>query len=190
MIGKPLIRQRRSGNERGTMTDSDRLGELDTRFSVSNAVARPWSDVVAGLRAAEIFWLTTVRRDGRPHTVPVLGVWLEPAWYFITGPEEQKTVNLASNPACTVTTGTPLLDGLDVVIEGQATPVPGSNREERAAMAQAFAAHYPAHVAPGAMFEDLPPAIRGADAPVFRVDPKVVFAFVKGDGSAQMRWRF
>ncbi len=46
------------------------------------------------LEASEIFWLSTVRRDGRPHVTPLPAMWLDGALHFCTGPEEQKAKNL------------------------------------------------------------------------------------------------
>jgi hypothetical protein len=79
--------------------------ELDTRFSSPNATAPPWSDVVDALERAEIFWLSTVRRDGRPHVTPLPGYWLDGSLYFCTGPAEQKSKNIEANPHCVLTTG-------------------------------------------------------------------------------------
>lgn len=165
-------------------------GEVDRRYSVRGAEPRPWADVVAVLEASETFWLTTVRPDGRPHTVPLLGVWVDSAWYFVTGPAERKSANLAANAACTVTTGVPQLQDMDVIIEGTAEAVPADKTEEREAVASAIEAKYVDQVAPGSMFEGLPDNVRDADVLVFRVSPRTVFGFVKGEGSAQIRWRF
>ena len=76
------------------------------------------------LQGAEVYWLSTVRPDGRPHVTPLLGVWLDGALYFCTGPTERKAKNLAQNPNCAVTTGrNGLADGLDLVVEGAAAEV-------------------------------------------------------------------
>jgi hypothetical protein len=75
------------------------------------------------LQGAEVYWLSTARPDGRPHVTPVLGVWLDGALYFCTGPAERKAKNLAQNPNCVLTTGCNGLDGLDLVVEGAAAKV-------------------------------------------------------------------
>lgn len=41
-----------------------------------------WAVVRAELEQAKQYWLTTVRPDGRPHAVPLDGVWLDDAWYY------------------------------------------------------------------------------------------------------------
>ena len=95
--------------------------ELDPRFSSPGATARPWSDARIRLLEAEIYWLSTVRPDGRPHTTPVAAVWFDDALVFGTGPTEQKAKNLATNTRVTATTGTnQLRTGFDIVIEGEA----------------------------------------------------------------------
>ena len=42
------------------------------------------------IEAAPLWWITTVRPDGRPHVTPLLAVWHEGALHFCTGSEEQK----------------------------------------------------------------------------------------------------
>jgi hypothetical protein len=44
--------------------------KLDARFSDERAEATPWADAARALEEAELYWLTTVRADGRPHVTP------------------------------------------------------------------------------------------------------------------------
>jgi hypothetical protein len=57
-------------------------------FSSPNATPTEWSQARDELADAEVYWLSTVRPDGRPHVTPLLGIWLEDALYFCTGPDE------------------------------------------------------------------------------------------------------
>jgi Pyridoxamine 5'-phosphate oxidase len=115
-------RLRREMVEREPVTD---LGA----FSSDGAVAAEWATALADLQGAEVYWLSTVRPDGRPHVTPLLGVWLDGALYFCTGPAERKAKNLAQNPNCVLTTGcNGLDDGLDLVVEGAATKVSQGGR--------------------------------------------------------------
>ena len=76
------------------------------------------------LENAELFWVTTVRPDGRPHSTPLVAVWLDDALHFCTGETEQKAHNLATNPNVLLTTGdNGWKGGLDVVVEGAAVRV-------------------------------------------------------------------
>ncbi len=94
-------------------------GSIDVRFGDPAATAPTWAEVERLLYDAELYWLTTVRADGRPHTTPLVGVWHEGAFAFCTGTGEQKHVNLEHSPLVTVTTGTNgWRSGTDVVIEG------------------------------------------------------------------------
>src|SRR5215212_10582105 len=98
--------------------------ELDARFGDDSAEPTPWPAAVQVLEEAELFWISTVRADGRPHVTPLPAVWHDGALHFCTGAAEQKGVNLARDPRCTLTTGTNVWKaGLDVVVEGHAERV-------------------------------------------------------------------
>ncbi|MDT5211306.1 MAG: hypothetical protein QOF67_3721 [Mycobacterium sp.] len=104
-------------------------GKLDVRFSETTEPVG-WQQVSDVVSTAELYWLTTVRKDGRPHITPLIGVWVDSreaqAFVFCTGPEEQKAQNLAVSTAVAVTTGVNTWnDGLDVVVEGNAERVTG-----------------------------------------------------------------
>ena len=45
----------------------------------------PWSQVSDRMLAAHIYWIGTTRPNGRPHVMPVWGVWLDETFYFSTG---------------------------------------------------------------------------------------------------------
>ena len=104
-------------------------GQIDDRFSYPAAAAPSWESVEALLDRAELYWLTTVRSDGRPHVTPVVGVWGNGRFAFCTGVGEQKHVNLQHSPLVAVTTGSNgWKSGTDVVVEGAAQRVTGSAR--------------------------------------------------------------
>ena len=75
----------------------------DRRYSAPDAPATPWRDVADLLGRAELYWLTTVRADGRPHVTPLIGVWHDEAMHFTTGGEEQKHRNLEHSPKVALT---------------------------------------------------------------------------------------
>jgi general stress protein 26 len=108
-------------------------GKLDARFSEATQPV-DWNKVSGALTAAELYWLTTVRKDGRPHTTPLVGAWVDDGFVFCTGPEEQKAQNLAHSTAVTVTTGVNTWnEGLDVVVEGNAERITGRDTLTRLA---------------------------------------------------------
>src|SRR5262249_28957420 len=138
-----------------------------------------------GLERAQVYWLSTVRPDGRPHVTPLLAVWLDGALYFCTGADERKAKNLARNPHCVITTGCNALDeGLDLVVEGDAVRVRDDATLRR--LADAYAAKYGWRysVRDGALHGEV-----GNVAIVYEVPPITAFGFGKGTFS-QTRWRF
>src|SRR5689334_5943214 len=98
--------------------------ELDERYSSPGATAVDWAQGEATLTDAELFWISTVRPDGRPHVTPLVAVWLDGALYFTTGADERKGRNLADSPHVVLTTGSNRWnEGLDVVVEGDAVRI-------------------------------------------------------------------
>jgi nitroimidazol reductase NimA-like FMN-containing flavoprotein (pyridoxamine 5'-phosphate oxidase superfamily) len=158
-------------------------------FSSPDAVPTAWQKACRVLSDAELYWLSTVRPDGRPHVTPLLGVWLHGALYFCTGPEERKAKNLAQNQGCVLTTGRNDLKGLDLVVEGRALIV--DEEAERRSVAETFESKYGSHFAePDGTWAGLGDAIRGGDALLYRVNPSRAFGFGKGGPYSQTRWSF
>ena len=54
------------------------------------------------LRSSEMVWLTTVRPDGRPHSVPVWFLWESATILIFSQPNTQKIRNLRQNHAVTL----------------------------------------------------------------------------------------
>jgi nitroimidazol reductase NimA-like FMN-containing flavoprotein (pyridoxamine 5'-phosphate oxidase superfamily) len=160
---------------------------LDQRYSSGDAGATEWDEARERLKQAELFWISTVRPDGRPHVTPLIAVWLDDALFFCTGPEERKARNLAENPHCILTTGRNTMDeGLDLVVEGEAVNVRDEARLQR--VADAYVAKYGEvwrfDVRDGAFHHDAGTAL------VFEVAPRTAFGFGKGERFSQTRWRF
>jgi general stress protein 26 len=163
---------------------------VDGRYSDPAATATGWEETRAALEDAELFWISTVRADGRPHVTPVVAAWAEGAIWFSTGAEEQKFLNLRANPHVVLTTGCNRWDGgLDVVVEGDAVQVTDDAVLGR--IAGAFAAKWDGRwrwTARGGCFRD---ADSGAgEAMVFAVAPAKVFAHAKGDPFGVTTHRF
>ena len=107
--------------------------KLDPRYSVPDGVATSWEQTRHFLETAELFWLSTVRTDGRPHVTPLVAVWHDDALHFNTSHTSQKAVNLRGNPHVILTTGcsNQWTEGLDVVVEGDAVQVTDDEALER-----------------------------------------------------------
>lgn len=63
-----------------------------------------WSEVEPLLREAPTYWLATTRPDGRPHAVPVDGVWQDDGLYFGGDPATVHVRNLRADPRAVVHT--------------------------------------------------------------------------------------
>jgi general stress protein 26 len=151
---------------------------LDERFSDPKAVPTGWEATRRELENAELFWISTVREDGRPHVTPLVAVWLDDAIYFATGESEQKAVNLRTHANVTLTTGCNQWDhGVDIVVEGKAVQVTDHDLLERLADAweKKWDGRWHYGVNDGHFEHE-----GGGAALVFSVAPAKIFAFAKG----------
>lgn len=57
-----------------------------------------WSDVRARLEQAPAYWLATTRADGRPHTVPVDGIWVDDVWWYGGAAQAVHVRTVTNNP--------------------------------------------------------------------------------------------
>ena len=165
----------------------DPTPEQDIRFGDPTSPPTPWPDVRRVLEAAELFWISTVRRDGSPHVTPLPAVWNDDHLHFCTGPAEQKAVNLAGEPRVVLTTGSNRWkQGLDVVVEGEAARV--TDETKLRTLADLWRSKYQGDwdfAVKDGMFDHED----GGSAVVFEVAPTKVLAFAKGQ-FAQTRYRF
>jgi nitroimidazol reductase NimA-like FMN-containing flavoprotein (pyridoxamine 5'-phosphate oxidase superfamily) len=170
------------------MAETEPVAELEPQFSSDDATATPWAESRERLATAKVYWLSTVRPDGRPHVTTIAAVWLDDALYFSTGQTERKAKNLAQNTHCVVTTGCNVLEGLDVVVEGDAARVTDEARLQR--LADEYVAKY------DQLFRftvrDDGFYLEGSESEVlvYELAPTTAFGFGKGDSFSQTRWRF
>jgi general stress protein 26 len=161
------------------MSEREPDGRLDQRFSEETADPASWPDTERLLESAELYWITTVRADGHPHTTPLVGVWHDGAFWFCTGRREQKHHNLSATTGVTVTTGANTWQaGTDVVVEGNAERVTGQGTLSEVAAA------YLAKYGEAWRFDATDEGFGGQDDPggiadVFRVSPAKVLVFAK-----------
>ena len=135
-----------------------------------------------------MFWVTTVRSDGRPHVTPLVAVWLDDALAFCTGGNEQKAVNLRGNQHVILSTGCNDWDkGMDVIVEGTATRVTDDAKLRRLAEAwtKKWDGRWKFQVGNGAFQHDG----GEGEALVFEVVPDKVLSFAKAQFAAT-RFRF
>jgi len=67
--------------------------------------ALPWAWAEQRLVASRNFWVVTASASGRPHSMPVWGVWVPETerFWFSSSPDARKVRNIRENPQCVVT---------------------------------------------------------------------------------------
>jgi len=133
----------------------------------------PWKWAIDLLSKARNYFFSTVRPDGRPHVMPIWGVWMDDGFYFSTGKTSVKARNLTKNPECVVC---PEGGEEAVILEGRASKVKDS------AVLQKFARLYKKKY-------DFDPL--SMNEPIYQVRPRVVFGQVeKTFPKTATRWTF
>ena len=169
------------------------IGTVHPDYGDSSAPAPAWSEIDARLTAAQLYWMVTVRTDGRPHAVPLCGVWRDGEFVFVTGEQEQKMRNLEANPQVTVTAG-PLgaegwSTGKDIAVEGVVERITDDDELRRLARLwhDKYGDDWTFEAREGQFFEVGESSEGHGGANVFRVPPTKVLVF--GDDHGQTRYR-
>ena len=136
----------------------------------------PFSHAEERLSKSRNYWICTARPDGRPHSIPVWGFWLDGAFYFGTARASRKARNLAHNAAISIH----LDSGDDVVIlEGTAVEVDLNDKTTLQPLDAASRAKYkmPLMVTP--------------EVVLYSVRPRVVLAWTENNfPNNATRWEF
>ncbi len=134
----------------------------------------PWRYVQEGMAQARNYWIGTTRPDGRPHVMPVWGLWLDEAFYFSTDPTSRKARNLAARPDVVVH----LESGDEVVVfEGTAERVAPADAPP--GFADAYEAKYGFRIDP-----------TNPDYGLYRLHPRAAYAWRERDyPQSATRWR-
>ncbi len=147
-------------------------GVLDAN---SGAGLLPWSWAAERLSNARNYFVSTTRPNGRPHTMPVWGVWLDDVFFFSTGRQSLKARNLAASPDCVVC---PDNAEEPVILEGVAEEI--TDDSVLRPFIDAYKQKYDWQLDP-------------SQGPLYVVRPRVAFAFLENasdfPGSAT-RWTF
>ena len=137
--------------------------------------------------AQSTWFLGTVDEALRPHAAGVGALYLDGDVYFTSSPRAFKARNIAANPACTISVG---LDGIDLVLEGEAARVTDKDMLERAA-ATYRKGGWPAQVEGDAL--TAPYSAPSAGPPpwhLYRLTFHTVFGVATVEPNGATRWRF
>ncbi len=143
----------------------------------------PWSWAEERLTAAETYWVTTTRPDGRPHSMPIWAAWAAGRLWFEGGPLTRRARNLEANPAVSI--GIELPGDGAVVVEGVAVRLDAPPDEVAEELVAAFAkyAQPPRGYAVG------PANWSSPEGGIWAVTPRIVFGWSSFPADAT-RWRF
>jgi hypothetical protein len=168
-----------------------------------DATATSWAAARERLENPEqgrTYWLATVRPDGRPHVMPILGLWRDGAFYFVTGETTRKGKNLADDPRCVITASSTTLPALDVILQGDARQVTNEAMLQRVADAYGSRMGWPLEVRGGGVIGPNAPTAGPPPYAVYALTPTTIFGLPgiagteEGVGSAgaftPTRWRF
>jgi hypothetical protein len=149
-----------------------------------------WSRIVDALQNPPpnlTHFLSTVRPDGRPHTVGVGAMYDEGDYYVVTGPGTRRARNIALNSSVTLAVQ---LTGVDLVFEGDVARVTDTQTLERLA-ARYNDTGWPVHVEGDSFVA--PYSAPSAGPPpwhVYRLTFQTVFAVASTEPYGATRWRF
>lgn len=136
----------------------------------------PWDWVDRQMREARNYWICTVRADGRPHSVPVWGAWVDGVLYLGTDKHSVKARNIARDSRVVVH-----LDSGDetVILEGRLVKAEVSESQLRR-ISEGYIEKYA-----------LDPKLEEADDLLLRLAPTKVMAWLEKDYPATATyWRF
>jgi hypothetical protein len=137
-----------------------------------------WVEVEPRIASSHDYWLASTWPDGRPHVMPVWGVWERCALWLSSSRRSRKIANLLQDERCVATIDNPrdpiVIEGLAEVITAEAQIyhfLKSLNAKYRTAYALDF----------------LDPAINAT----VRIVPRIVFALLQEDFcGSPTRWTF
>lgn len=74
-----------------------------------------WPGIRRRLEEAPAYWLATARPDGRPHVVPLDGLWVDDVWWYGGAPDTVHMRNVRARPHAVMHLADPMQA---VVVEG------------------------------------------------------------------------
>jgi hypothetical protein len=161
---------------------------LDRYGSPALAWSRPRDLLAARPTRSDItFFLGTSRPDGRPHAAGVGAIWLYVYIYFTWGRGARKARNLAANSACTFSIK---LEGIDLILEGEASRVTDQPTLEQAAQLYREGG-WPAQVQADALTAPFSaPSAGPSPWHLYRFTFHTAFGVATAEPYGATRWRF
>ncbi|HET6746378.1 MAG TPA: pyridoxamine 5'-phosphate oxidase family protein, partial [Candidatus Limnocylindria bacterium] len=143
--------------------------------------------------------LATVDKDGRPHLMPFIGIWIDDAIYFVSSEETQKGRNLIGDPRCVISTSNTEAPSMDLIVEAEARKVEDAARLKEVVGVFTSKLKWPLEIQDGAVIGPNAPTAGPPPYAVFEAKPIVVFGLPGMAGMEQTdpddrftptRWQF
>jgi len=101
-----------------------------------------WEYVAAQLTEAKNYWLSSVRPNGKPHTVPRWGVFMDNKFYYDGSSETRHAQNIITNPNVSVH-----LESGDqaIILEGRSQPSDKPESDLAQRLAEEYRRKYTQH---------------------------------------------
>ena len=132
-----------------------------------------WDFVADRMSTSEFYWINTVYPDGRPHSVPLWGIWYEERFHCDGSTETAWSQNLTKNPRISVHTPDP---NRVVIVHGIARFLEDDDLDEASwdRLDTAYQTKYQVDTG----------------SPWIRVEPTKVLAWNGGELTTMTRWLF
>lgn len=150
--------------------------------------ALPWAWAQQRLVGSKNYWVVTASASGRPHAMPVWGVWMPATdhFWFSCSPTARKARNIAENPRCVVAAD----DTVECVsVEGRARAVDPA--AEATAVDQVVASYVAKYWDDPAVHPEVEAFLRSHA--LFEVTPERAFGIIERDdefAQRATRWRW
>ena len=138
-----------------------------------------WADARRRLEDPEFqrtYWLASVQPDGRPHVMPVIGLWLNDVLYFVAGEKTRKGKNLAADGRSVVAASSATLPSVDLIMEGEARRVDDDGEVQSVADAYRTTLEWPFEVRDARLYGPNAPSAGPAPYAFWAFSPGIVFA--------------
>ncbi len=152
--------------------------------------ALPWSWAEERLLRNRNYWVVTASAGGRPHAMPVWGVWMAATerFWFSCSPNARKARNLAANPQCAITVD----DTVECVsVEGRGRRADPSDPADAAAIDGMVAAYLAKYWEDPSVHAEMAAFLRSHA--IFEVVPERAFGIIEREeefSTRATRWRW
>lgn len=154
------------------------------------AGALPWAWAEERLVANRNYWVVTASAAGRPHAMPVWGVWLaeQERFWFSCAPGARKLRNLTENPQCTVAVD----DTVECIsMEGRARIADAADGADAAVIGEVVAAYLAKYWDDPAVHAEMAAFLRSNA--LIEVTPERAFGIIEREDEFSQRatrWRW